>query len=55
LGRSLPPEAVEGIVALLFIGIIIRLVDVGPKVPRKILKKITREDEDEYVLVRRRK
>ena len=54
LGANLTPDATEGIVALFCIGIIIRLVDVGPKIPRKILEKIVKKnDDDEWVLVKR--
>lgn len=52
LGQSLPQEAVEGIVALFCIGIIIRLVDVGPRIPRAILRKIRKDEDDEYEWIR---
>jgi len=56
---SLNPAAIEGIVALIGIGIVIRLVDVAPKIPRKILDEIERrrdgDDDFEYIKVRRQR
>ncbi len=60
IGGALNPAAVEGILALFAIGIIIRLVDVAPRIPGKIVKRIKKkrkdddEDEWEYIRVRRR-
>lgn len=54
LGTNLTPEATEGIVALFCIGIIIRLVDVGPRIPKRIFEKIIKKnDDEEWVLVKR--
>ena len=68
IGSALNPAAVEGIIALLCIGIIIRLVDTAPKIPGKIIDKVSQrrkrrdehdddDDDDgwEYIRVRRRK
>ena len=52
--QSLTQEAIEGIVALLCLGVVLRVIDVGPKIPRKILEKIVKKnDDDEWVLVKR--
>lgn len=59
IGGSLNPTAIEGITALTAIGFIIRLVDVAPKIPRKILDEIERrrddDDDFEYIKVRRQR
>ncbi len=55
LGQSLPQEAISGIVTLFCLGVVIRLIDVGPRIPRKIYDRVTKKDEDEeWVLVRRK-
>ncbi len=56
----LNPAAVEGIVALFCIAVIIRLVDVGPKIPGMIIERVKKrkdddDDEFEYIMTRRRK
>ncbi len=63
LTGSLSAATIEGIIGLLFIGVIIRLVDGAPKIPGKILEKISenrkrRDDDDddyEYIRVRRQR
>ena len=59
IGGSLNPAAIEGIVALLLIGLIIRLVDNAPKIPGKIVEHLKKKKEDddeyEYIMVRRKK
>ncbi len=58
---SLTPATIEGILGLIGIGIIIRLIDVGPKIPGKVIERIKKEkgkDDDEeweYVMIRRKK
>lgn len=58
---SLNPAATEGIIALIGIGIVIRLIDGVPKIPGKIIDKVKKrreeDDEDayEYIRVRRQR
>jgi len=56
---SLNPAATEGIIALIGIGIAIRLINGAPKIPGKIVERVRKreddEDEWEYIRVRRRK
>ncbi len=57
---SLNPLALEGIIALIGIGIAIRLINGAPKIPGKIVERIRKEREDdedewEYIRVRRRR
>ena len=56
---SLPPAAVEGLTFLFLLGIVIRVINVGPKIPGKIAERIRKreddEDEWEYIRVRRRR
>ncbi len=58
IGGSLNSAAIEGIIALTAVGFIIRLVDVGPKIPGKIAERVKKkkddDDEWEYIRVRRR-
>ncbi len=63
LTGSLNPAAVEGIIALFCLAVIIRIIDGVPKIPGKVLDKISqrrkdRDDDDddyEYIKVRRQK
>ncbi len=55
---SLNPLALEGIIALIGLGIAIRLIDNAPKIPGKIVERIKKrrdEDDDEWEYVRRRR
>ena len=53
---NLTPAAVEGLTFLFLLGIVLRVINVGSKVPGKVAERIRKkDDDDEWVLVRRRR
>jgi len=53
---NLTPATIEGLTFLFLLGIVIRVIDVGPKIPGKIAERVRKEDDEwEYVMVRRKK
>ena len=56
IGGSLNPAAVEGILVLFAISIVYRIFNGGVQIPEiKRRKKVEPEDDEEWVLVRRKK
>ncbi len=54
---SLPPPAVEGLTFLFLLGVVLRIINVGSRVPGKIAERVRKRDEEddwEYIRVRRR-